>query len=229
MNFPCVYVFYLDGHLSHELKAQARACLSPDELTRFECMRSPDKRWIFAVARLLLKQQLAKKQACDISDVVIEIEASGKPVLPSSSWHFSLSHCDKAIAFAIAEFNLGLDIEDRQRRGQHWRRPHKFLSAELAEQIVALRNDMQQQLAFYRFWTLMEAQVKWQGSGIFQLKEHFLAPSALLSRDGLSELEAYQYFSKALKNELQLALFWRGESMMPRLFEWQDGVFNEFQ
>lgn len=84
----------------------------------------------------------------------------GKPFIPNAL-HFSISHCRHAIAVAVSEQPIGIDIESV--------RPFRSALIERTmneeEQSTILQaNDASS--AFTALWTQKEAVVKWQGTGI---------------------------------------------------------------
>ncbi|WP_370980480.1 4'-phosphopantetheinyl transferase superfamily protein [Agaribacterium sp. ZY112] len=227
-----IYIYYLGvtesepglALLDSKLKRrQAEACLDHAERNRYQRFRSKKSADTFLLARYLLKTALAKKLRCQACDVDFYIEDGGKPLLKNSdALHFSLSHCNKAIVFAISDNNIGLDVEDRDRKGSPWRKPQTFFSEQVAKDIVNSDPDVQQQ-RFFRYWTAMEALVKWQGSGIFQLRQQFTTAEPL-SHDGVFQFEEKSLITQSLKDALQLCVV--GPSpLLPTFYEWRQQGF----
>ena len=89
--------------------------------------------------------------------------AHGKPFLTGSddTTYFSISHCREAIAVAIADQEVGIDIESI--------RPAKTeLVARVMneEEQAQIRQSVNPDRMFTHLWTQKEAIVKWQGIGI---------------------------------------------------------------
>lgn len=90
------------------------------------------------------------------------IGAHGKPHLVSSpAIHFNLSHCRQAVACVVASCEVGIDIEAIGRYKEPLAR-HVLNDQELA----AVQQAADPQLAFTRYWTQKEAIVKLTGRGI---------------------------------------------------------------
>lgn len=83
----------------------------------------------------------------------------GKPQLnaPFSDIHFNLSHCRTGIACAIAEFNVGIDIQDIRNVRPDTAR--KFAAPLCTDGIVSPDE-------FAAFWSRYEAYVKLTGDGL---------------------------------------------------------------
>lgn len=90
------------------------------------------------------------------------IGAHGKPHLVSApAIHFNLSHCRQAVACVVASCEVGIDIESIGRYKESLAR-HVLNDQELA----AVQQAEDPQLAFTRYWTQKEAIVKLTGRGI---------------------------------------------------------------
>ena len=84
----------------------------------------------------------------------------GKPVLSVGGIHFSVSHSGHIFACAVAEENLGLDIQvsdskDRTRLAQRYFTEEEY-------QYVSDNGPA----SFYRIWTRKEAYAKYTGEGL---------------------------------------------------------------
>lgn len=87
--------------------------------------------------------------------------AFGKPSLPNLSICFSLSHCRDAVACAVSESNIGIDVESiRPYEPEVARRVCN--SAELE----ALRNSRDKDAELIKLWTMKEAIAKYEGFGL---------------------------------------------------------------
>lgn len=90
------------------------------------------------------------------------IGAHGKPRLVSSSAiHFNLSHCRQAVACVVASCEVGIDIESIGRYKEPLAR--RVLND---QELAAVQQAADPQLAFTRYWTQKEAIVKLTGRGI---------------------------------------------------------------
>ena len=85
----------------------------------------------------------------------------GKPSLSNLPIHFSLSHCKDAVACAVSEHNIGIDVESVV--------PYNSDVARrvcTASEIEALRCSSQKDMDFTTLWTKKEAVAKFEGLGL---------------------------------------------------------------
>lgn len=88
--------------------------------------------------------------------------AHGKPsIIGRPDIHFSISHCRKAIAVAVSDFPVGIDIECERRIDDALIR-HTMNEAERA----VIEADANPVMEFLRLWTRKEAVLKLRGTGI---------------------------------------------------------------
>lgn len=84
----------------------------------------------------------------------------GKPYLRLPPVYFSISHCKEAIAVAISDREVGIDVESRLRQ----------ISPELIDKVMNARErlyiDENKQERFIVLWTQKEAVLKLRGTGI---------------------------------------------------------------
>ena len=201
-------------------------CLDVAEQQRLQRYKHDESRRVFACARILLKTELAKRLVCSAADINFAVAESGKPsLLNDNKLFFSLSHSKKAIAFAIADCNVGIDIEQLDRRGEPWREPDVYLNSDIAQQIFHADADIQRR-RFYRYWTAMEAVVKWHGSGIFQVKEQFANQGPIFDTDGLFHIDALNLLTRQAPHLQQMSLVWQGEPGLPEHFVWSNNGFE---
>ena len=106
-------------------------------------------------ARRLLAKLLGHEAA-------VEHDAHGAPYLPEyPNLHISLSHCRTAVAAAVHDQAVGIDIESRRK-----------INPSLRERVCtpdeqdAIRNSDDPDMAFLRLWTRKEAVLKCRGTGI---------------------------------------------------------------
>ena len=89
----------------------------------------------------------------------------GKPYLcDHKNIHFNISHCKGLVACALSDEPIGLDVEQIQDIKDSL--PKRVLSKEEQEFLAEYREDEAQYLElFFRFWTLKESYIKWDGRG----------------------------------------------------------------
>ena len=109
----------------------------------------------------LLLQQLLYDAYGITGDLAFAYNAYGKPALLSSPISFSISHCKRAIAVAVSEYPIGLDIETLRHPSSSL--IEKTMNAAECQQIAQSPNP---DAAFTALWTQKEAVLKWRGTGI---------------------------------------------------------------
>lgn len=124
--------------------------------------------------RLLLRTMLNTKDYIDC-----QIDEHGKPYLPHSNFHISLSHSyDYAAVMISAGKQVGVDIELIKHKIKSIK--HKFLSdIELAQKNVG---DNTQGL--YVCWCAKEAVYKWYGKKGLEFKQHIHIKPFKLKNEG---------------------------------------------
>lgn len=123
----------------------------------------------------------------------------GKPYLPEGPF-FSISHCKEAIAVAIGDLPIGIDIEGIRHAdmGLIERTMSTAEQAQIAEATSADRT-------FTRLWTQKEAVLKCQGTGIEgveQLQNVLSDKQPLLQSGNLQTIENDNYIYSIAYGEL---------------------------
>lgn len=99
----------------------------------------------------------------EITDYEIEIGEHGKPYLVNLPYHFSISHSNGLVACAVADTQIGVDIERRSTMS-----PEKIRSISARfftpEEIDALKGADYSAQMFYVIWTRKEALSKYFGT-----------------------------------------------------------------
>ena len=115
-----------------------------------------------SVAAYLLLKEALRSQYGIAGNPQLALGPNGKPFLPDyPGIHFNLSHCRRAVACAVAESPVGVDIE-----------VIAPVDAEVARQVLSAteRREVERadapEVAFARLWTRKEAVVKLTGEGI---------------------------------------------------------------
>lgn len=85
----------------------------------------------------------------------------GKPSLPDLPIHFSLSHCKDAVACAIFDYNIGIDVESIVPYNPDVAR-RVYTTAELETLTQSENKDAD----FIKLWTMKEAISKFDGRGL---------------------------------------------------------------
>ena len=120
-----------------------------------------DKR-LSVAAGALLQYALQMENVWEPS---IDVTSNGKPYLVGEeSLHFNLSHSEGMVMCAIAEKEVGCDVEKKavldRRLAEYVMTEHEL------DRIYGLEKDTEQQEMFFRLWTLKESYMKATGLGI---------------------------------------------------------------
>ena len=110
----------------------------------------------------LMLQDLLREHYGIEGDLVFSYNEHGKPMLKEvSNIHFSISHCKEAIAVAVADRPIGIDVETL-------RMPSKALAEKVMDKGEKLRFDISDtpEDFFTAIWTAKEAVMKCRGTGI---------------------------------------------------------------
>ena len=85
----------------------------------------------------------------------------GKPSLPNLPIHFSLSHCKDAVACAVSDYNIGIDVESIVPYN-----PDVARKACTADELKMLEQSSNKDVEFIKLWTVKEAISKYEGMGL---------------------------------------------------------------
>ena len=110
----------------------------------------------------LLLQDLLREHYGIEGDLVFSYNEHGKPMLKEvSNIHFSISHCKEAIAVAVADRPVGIDVETL-------RMPSEALAEKVMDKGEKLRFDISDtpEDFFTALWTAKEAVMKCRGTVI---------------------------------------------------------------
>jgi 4'-phosphopantetheinyl transferase len=144
--------FDLDaGPLAATLSAAER-----ERAARFHS-REHERRW--AIAHGALRTILAERLGCEPAAVEFRSGEHGKPELAGREPCFSLSHCDDLALVAVADAEVGVDVEPASRRVDAV--PRVLTPAELATLPADGR-----EAALLRLWCRKEALAKARGTGM---------------------------------------------------------------
>ena len=134
-----------------------------------------------ALAFDLLRGLLRTRFCMDDAIEPFAIGPHGKPYLPSHPWiHFNMSHCDLAVAVAVSENEVGIDVEKirpfRESLGRHVLNEEEYDHVHAAstqpscttseEPFSTPSSTPSSDRAFIRIWTQKEAVLKLTGEGV---------------------------------------------------------------
>jgi len=141
-----------------EVRAEAPRILSASEQTRFAAMRDGAGADLRRVAHVWKRRAAAARLGVAPESVIV-----GSPGEPLADGSFvSISHTTGAVAVALCDEPVGIDIEPVRDRGDHARLAARFFSAEEAALIRAL-DPSDAAFAFAWRWTAKEALLKATG------------------------------------------------------------------
>ena len=153
-----VKVFY--SRIPQELDEEIIPQLSEYRQKRLSNMKSPKARKESICAEFILERAVYPKR---LRPLHIKTTKLGKPYFENSHTHFNISHTDGWIACAIADFEIGLDIQKQdvfdKRVAERYFCP---------DELEYLNSSADPESAFYELWTKKESYVKALGTGLKQ-------------------------------------------------------------
>ena len=140
--------------------------LSPEEVLHASLLHFPSDRARYLSAHAGVRQLLACALSTSPEALVIERSAAGKPFLASAPLHFNLSHSGVFASVAIStQVEVGVDIEQRNTAAVTDDLLRQFLSPPEHRWLDHLPAEERAD-TFFTFWTLKEALIKAEGSGV---------------------------------------------------------------
>jgi 4'-phosphopantetheinyl transferase len=137
--------------------------LGEAELLRLASIRRPGDQARFVTAAALLRQVAGSRTGVPPARVAVERScgrcprAHGRPRLPGTGLHASISHSAGLVAVAVTSAGpVGIDVErvgDRDHAGA-------------AERVLGHEDHAGEPAGFYRYWTRKESAVKATGDGL---------------------------------------------------------------
>jgi len=158
--------FTRTDELSAARVAAARGVLSEDERARADRFRGAADRRDFTIAHSLLRHCLSKSGPLEPAAWRFETTRSGKPRLAGgASREFNLSHTRGLVACAIADPEIGIDLEVRDTRSSRYASVERSCAPAEREWLARSEGD-EKALRFLELWTLKEALLKAMGGGL---------------------------------------------------------------
>lgn len=156
-------VVVADLDVSGERLAEMRAAFSRPELERYGSFAHDQHRFRWGAARGTLREVLGAALGEAPAGIAIRYGAHGKPYVPGLC--FNISHSGGRAAIALAQVEVGADIElPRPRRTDDIAR--RFYAPGEIERLFALADAGARQAEFFRLWTCKEAFLKATGEGL---------------------------------------------------------------
>ncbi len=145
--------------------APSDAPLDDEERRRADRFINPLHRRRFIQAHTVLRRVLAAYGAGAPESLVFVRDEDGKPRLTGAGPRFNLSHSGDGVAVAVADFDVGVDVEQVRPLADRDHLVARFFSPAENAAYEALSPD-RRQLAFFRLWTRKEAYLKALGTGL---------------------------------------------------------------
>lgn len=139
------------------------------------------------LGRALARRALAQRTGGSADALVIEIDERGRPLAPETGLQFSVSHTQGLVGVAVAEVDVGLDLEWMGRKtdvdlvARRWFHPDEV--ADIRSCDGGARTER-----FFTYWTLKEAYCKALGLGLsvpLRTIRFDIAADVTLAREGV--------------------------------------------
>ncbi len=125
--------------------------LGRDERSRAERFVRAEDRRRYIVSHGVLRRLLGERLGIGPSEVGFETLPRGKPFVPNSHWHFSLSHSGDLMAVALARsLQLGVDVEQMRPMDDYNLIAERYFAGDERRQLQALP-DAQRQEGFFAY------------------------------------------------------------------------------
>lgn len=155
-------IYYIDEPLSEEQLQEMLAGVSEQRREKVLKMRFPLGRTQSLYAYVLLQRLLCDVYGITEPPVFRELE-NGKPVIVGhEDIHFNMSHCKTAVACAVSDHPVGIDVECVPEKYNPSLARYVFSD----EEVVEIEQSSDPCIMFARYWTMKEATVKQSGRGI---------------------------------------------------------------
>ena len=154
-------MFYIDDHIAEFDLEEALKQVSPQRKEKALRYRHEAGQRQSVAVYLLLKKALEQEYGIT-GDLEFGFQEQGKPfLLQYPEIHFSLSHCKVAVACAVSDHPVGIDIE-------HIRPYHPDLGAYVLneEDLRQVERSERPDVEFIKRWTQKESYLKLTGEGI---------------------------------------------------------------
>lgn len=158
--------------------AQHWTQLGGEERVRAAAFHSARDRWRYVARHGLLRRLLALRLGCAPDRLRFVVNEFGKPTLAGGDLHFSLSHSRGLALIAIAEGEVGCDIEKRDPAFACAATAAQFFAPAERQRLASLRPGDYCE-GFFNGWTRKEAFLKALGCGLSRPLDSFevsLAP-----------------------------------------------------
>lgn len=194
-----VYMMDISSLMEEEKKDEFQrlcATLSKKRQKKIEKFRYTQGKCLSLGAGLLLDYGL-RQYGLREQETVMIYGADEKPYLKDyPEIFFNLSHSGTMAMAVFGNQEVGCDVE--QIKKAEFRVAHRFFASEETRVLTQIQEETEQNVMFYRFWTLKESFLKVTGKGIRMPLNEFsihLGPSVWVERKGRQEDYTFAEFS----------------------------------
>ena len=147
------------------VSADAERWLDTSERARLDAMADSSGQMRMLATRAGLRQVLSGYLGCSPAEVPLRLAEGGKPHIPGGP-SFNLSHGGELAMLAVAQREVGIDVELQRSVPRALAIARRALDADTVERLATLPADELDD-AFLVAWTAMEARQKCLGQGVF--------------------------------------------------------------
>lgn len=156
-----------------------------------------DIRYIYPYKQEEFKNTLGKKRRSEIlsSNILIRqafktvygkdfrlyLGEYGKPLVRDAKVHISISHSGDYVMVAVADCNVGCDIQKVEKGKDYERLAKRFLSE---KESTDVHNSDEKPLLFSKYWTYRESYCKMNGDGLARLNHRIVIDEDAVLLDG---------------------------------------------
>ncbi len=172
------HVYFIDASAAIPAHALAlyEAWLAPDERARRDRYRFDRNKREYLLTRALVRSTLSRYASVAPARWTFVANEHGRPAVAIAEHaflRFNLSNTEGLIALIVArDTDVGIDVEDRSRRGETVGIADRFFSPDEVTALRALPEERQRD-RFFDYWTLKEAYIKACGKGLAIPLDHF--------------------------------------------------------
>ena len=157
-----VIVSTISDSIVENLFSNLLILVSPDKQKRISKFRFDIDRKLSLYSELLVRHKIREDLGIPNSEIVFSKNEHGKPYLQGyNDYHFNISHTKNAIAAAFSKKDIGVDVERIQPCDM--KIAERFFSP---EETAYIRNQPDNDKAFYEIWTKKEAYIKYLVTGL---------------------------------------------------------------
>lgn len=158
------YYMNLNCDCSYEQSHAFYRELPEERQERIRRMKNPALAKKKILVGRFLQEVMQEETGIAISKQHFIYSAAGRPSLLHGDLDFNLSDSGDYVVLAVSDQQVGIDIERRKKN--HLSIAKRCFCPEEYEDIVATTDPLEQERRFRAYWTMKEAYVKCEGSGL---------------------------------------------------------------